>query len=65
VGLRSFFERATAEGLAHLIDLALQANTKPIAPTIVKASREQYRINTSHQGTLELPEALRKEAVPK
>ncbi len=65
VGLRGFFEEATVEGLASQIELALGAGRKSTAPPIIKASREQYRISSSQQGTLLLPEALRTEAVQK
>lgn len=59
VGLRGFFEEATVAGLARQIELALGASSKSTAPPIIKASREQYRIDNSKQGTLLLPDALR------
>jgi amino acid adenylation domain-containing protein len=65
VKLRSFFQQATVEGLASFIELALQARAKSIVPSIIKASREQYRMNASPQDTLVLPEALRTGALPK
>jgi aspartate racemase len=65
VGLRGFFEEATVEGLARLIELAQQAQIKSTAPTIIRASREHYRMSSSQQGALVLPDALRKEAVQK
>jgi amino acid adenylation domain-containing protein len=63
VGLRSFFEEATVEGLAKHVELALESRAQSRPPSIVRASREQYRLNTTRQGKPLLPEALRKEAV--
>src|ERR1043165_3489653 len=62
VKLRSFFEQATIAGLASLIELAQEARAKSNVPSIIKASREQYRMNVSPHDTLVLPEALRKGA---
>jgi acyl carrier protein len=62
VKLRSFFEQATIAGLASLIELAQQARARSNVPSIIKASREQYRMNVSPRDTLVLPEALRKGA---
>ena len=65
VGLRSFFEDGSIEGLARLIELAQQAQIKSTTPAIIRASREHYRMSSSPQGALVLPDALRKEAMPK
>ncbi|MFZ0751680.1 MAG: amino acid adenylation domain-containing protein, partial [Pyrinomonadaceae bacterium] len=61
VGLRSFFENATVEALASQVELAVKDQTKSTTPAIIRASREHYRVDTSEQGTLLLPEALRTE----
>ncbi|HEX8282845.1 MAG TPA: amino acid adenylation domain-containing protein [Pyrinomonadaceae bacterium] len=62
VGLRSFFESPTVEGLARLVEAARQTKAAPNAPSIRRASRENYRTNVPPQGALTLPEALRKQA---
>jgi hypothetical protein len=63
VSLRSFFEQPTVAALAERIDLALGTEIKFTAPSIMRASREHYRMNISPQGPITLPEAMRKEAV--
>jgi len=63
VGLREFFEAATVEGLAQLIQLARLSRAESEPPSIVRASRERYRLNTTRHGKALLPEALRKETV--
>jgi hypothetical protein len=63
VGLRAFFEAATVEGLARLIQLARLSRVESEPTSIVRASRERYRLNTTRQGKAMLPEALRKEMV--
>ncbi|HEX7317777.1 MAG TPA: amino acid adenylation domain-containing protein [Pyrinomonadaceae bacterium] len=65
VVLRSFFEAATIEGLARLVELARQDHAISAAPAITRASRDGYSMTASQQGTLALPEALRKEAAHK
>jgi amino acid adenylation domain-containing protein len=61
VGLRDFFEEATVEGLARLIQHAHQSSAESKPPVIVRASREQYHLNITRQGKPMLPDALRKE----
>jgi hypothetical protein len=61
VGLREFFEEATVEGLARLIQLARQSSAESKPPVIVRASRERYHLNITRQGKPMLPDALRKE----
>ena len=66
VSLRSFFEGATVEGLAQLIELAQETRARTAtAPAIIRASRENYRMSSAQQGALVLPDALRKEALQK
>jgi len=61
VGLRGFFEEATVEGLARLIQRARLSGAASKPPVIVRASREQYHLNITRQGKPRLPDALRKE----
>ncbi|HEV7377167.1 MAG TPA: phosphopantetheine-binding protein, partial [Pyrinomonadaceae bacterium] len=65
VRLREFFERATVEALAHLIDLARESSARATAPAISRASRKRYHLSGPQQGALVLPEALRKEVAQK
>jgi amino acid adenylation domain-containing protein len=65
VRLREFFERATVEALAQLIDLAKESSARATAPAISRASRNRYHLSGSQQGALVLPEALRKEVAQK
>jgi amino acid adenylation domain-containing protein len=58
--LRTLFEATTVARLADIIDQARQNGAAALAPQIIAASRESYRVKTGARQALDMPEILKK-----